>query len=118
ARFALAYRRWRQYRERLGAHIESEEAWLDRMDSATLQWRVKVYKAEHRRLLLLADRIAARLAHPPRRAKADYRIDMLERQKSLKGVLEHHHAREEQDLYVALDTQATTHRQRTNTIHG
>lgn len=103
ARFDRAIDHWRHYRLRLASHIAPEEAWLDRVDASSLRWRIKVYRAEHRRILLLADKITARLSHPARRESADYRITLLECEKTLKGVLEHHHKREEEDLYISLD---------------
>ena len=103
ARIEQAAAHWQRYRQALAAHIDQEEAGLDQLDSDALRWPLRLYRAEHRRILELADRIADQLARAPRRATAVFRIDMLEREKTLKGVLEHHHEREEQDLYLVWD---------------
>ncbi|MDE2150390.1 MAG: hemerythrin domain-containing protein [Gammaproteobacteria bacterium] len=101
ARFDWAAQRWRRYRERLAAHIEVEESWLAEAETQgwPLRWPVRVYRLEHRRILELAAAVAHELEAAPRARTADFRIALIEREKTLKGVLEHHHAREEQDLY-------------------
>lgn len=101
ARFEQAAVRWRCYQERLAAHMAVEEALLHRAetDGGSLRWAAQVYRLEHRRILQLATAIAQDLQAAKPRHSAWLRIEVIERQKTLKGVLDHHHAREEQDLY-------------------
>lgn len=102
ARFDCARRAWQRYRVRLATHIEAEEVWLTEAETRSwpLRWAVRMYRLEHRRICELARSITCALERSAAAADSShFRIALIEREKTLKSVLEHHHAREEQDLY-------------------
>lgn len=101
-----AQRCLRRYRELLDAHTRIEDRLLEtvcRLGLAT-RWPVAAYRAEHRKLSALLDRLCGEIeALPDGALPAPRLIELIEREKTLKGVAEHHQAREEQDLYTLLD---------------
>ncbi|GAP64841.1 hypothetical protein MBSD_n0123 [Mizugakiibacter sediminis] len=104
ADFVRALPRLRRWRRALDRHIEIEETRLLPHVPAGARWAARVYRAEHERIALLADKYAARLeavaARPPcgERARRRAVLALLDAAHALRHVLEHHHAREEQAL--------------------
>lgn len=103
---ALALGFWRLHGEMLRLHIELEEALLlpalERAVDAPA-WAANLYRAEHRKVLQLADKLgdalgAIELREPTRREL----IALLDKQRSYKNVLEHHEEREEKGLLPEL----------------
>jgi hypothetical protein len=107
---ALLERRWAQaagllaqYTRGLARHIEFEERYvLPRCGRIGLpRWASGVYAAEHRRILLLLRNAADRLTEARRDPISAARIiALLDAEKPLKHLLEHHHEREESALFV------------------
>ena len=95
------------YRERLYRHMEIEERFV--LDAAPVpaatpeRWTMQVYRAEHRRITLYLEKLDEWLT----RAQADgapagMLIGLLDRERTLKHLLEHHHHREEMALFTEL----------------
>lgn len=109
---ALVERRWteaarllEEYEQRLLRHIDFEEQHLlSRADVlGNARWPSTVYVAEHRRIGQLLRKAADRLT----RARASEMtsavlISLLDEERTLKHLLEHHHEREEKALFVEL----------------
>lgn len=99
-----------QWHELLAAHIAWEEAgllaaYVQLVPEPPRGGPHALFFEEHRKLHRMADELLGRLCHilegeeSHRRAKT---LDLLERTFKLKGLAEHHHAREEQLLIPAL----------------
>lgn len=113
---ALVTRYWKQaaqfleeYSARLSRHIEIEERLLlphcDAV-SAVIRWQAKVYRAEHERIGQLLELNIQHLAQARQRGMTPAGlIALLDEEKTLKHVLEHHHEREEQGLFAELRLQ-------------
>ncbi|HEX6549896.1 MAG TPA: hemerythrin domain-containing protein [Gammaproteobacteria bacterium] len=110
---ALVTRYWKQaaslleeYSARLTRHIEIEESLLlPRCEaiSVSIRWQSKVYRAEHQRIGQLLERNIHHLAQARQRGMTPAGlIGLLDEEKTLKHVLEHHHEREEKDLFTEL----------------
>lgn len=104
--WARAARLLENYGKHLQCHIAIEERILlpqcDRLQ-APPRWEAKVYRAEHRRIESLLAKNCARLVHARRRGMtATALIALLDEEKTLKHLLEHHHEREEMALFVEL----------------
>lgn len=104
---ALAY--FDDWYAALQAHIAVENDRLLPHVPADARWAARVYLLEHERILLLADEHRARLQlaaeqAPPvdERARRVAVLALLDAVHSLRHVLEHHHAREEQTLALEL----------------
>ena len=94
-----------RYRRLLAAHIAQEDQWLAVMQALDIKtrWPLRVYRAEHRRLTRQVAALEASIRALRDEPVAPARlIELIEREKSLKGLSEHHHAREEDDLYRQL----------------
>ena len=94
-----------RYRDLLASHLHVEEQFFEAADEGirSTRWPVTTYRAEHRRLLALLDRLFIRFESLSRDPLDPLQlIALIEQEKVLKGVAEHHHQREEQDLYPAL----------------
>ncbi len=109
---ALVDRRWaeaaqllEQYEQSLLRHIDFEEQHLlSRCDAVgNARWPSAVYRAEHRRIEQLLRKAADRLT----RARAaeitpTVLVSLLDEERTLKHLVEHHHEREEKALFVEL----------------
>jgi hypothetical protein len=113
---ALVTRYWKQaaslleeYSVRLTRHIEIEERLLlphCEAVSAAIRWQAKVYQAEHERIGQLLEKNIQHLAQARQRGMTPAGlIALLDEEKTLKHVLEHHHEREEQGLFAELRLQ-------------
>jgi len=105
--WARAMRLLELYQQRLAAHIHIEDHVLLPYcvvgSTGAMRWEARVYLAEHRRLEELVDKVCAHLAAIRRRGiKPAMLIGLLDQEKTLKHVLEHHHEREEKGLYGEL----------------
>lgn len=113
---ALVTRYWQQaaslleeYSTRLSRHIEIEQRLLlphcDAV-SASIRWQARVYRAEHERIAQLLARNIQHLAQTRQRGMTPAGlIALLDEERMLKHVLEHHHEREEQGLFAELRLQ-------------
>lgn len=113
---ALVTRYWKQaaslleeYSTRLRRHIEIEQRLLlphcDAV-SASIRWQARVYRAEHERIAQLLARNIQHLAQTRQRGMTPAGlIALLDEERMLKHVLEHHHEREEQGLFAELRLQ-------------
>ena len=95
------------YQQRLAAHIHIEDhvllPYCVAGSTGAVRWEARVYTAEHRRLEELVDKARAHLAAIRRRGvKSAMLIGLLDEEKTVKNVLEHHHEREEKGLYDEL----------------
>lgn len=109
---ALLDRRWTEaarllerYDRRLRGHIRLEEQHLlPHCEQAQgMRWPANVYRAEHRRIEQLLEKAAARLAIAQRHGiTAAVLISLLDEERTLKHLLEHHHEREEKGLFGEL----------------
>ena len=104
--WARAARLLDSHRKRLAQHIELEERYLlpyCPQDKLPNQWPARVYSAEHQRIQELASKLSARFAKLRRRGVTSAAlIALLDEEKTLKHILEHHHAREEMALFSTL----------------
>ncbi len=97
------------YRALQRVHIGFEDGQLlrrARQGGFDLRWPVRLYDAEHRKIEGLLDKVTRRLAALPAGDEAALRrevLALLEAERVLKHVCEHHEAREEQDLLPRLD---------------
>lgn len=104
ADFAGALLRLRRWRHALDRHIEIEETRLLPHVPEGARWAAQVYRVEHDRITLLADKYALRVqavaARPPRSERARRRavLALLDAAHALRHVLEHHHEREHMAL--------------------
>jgi len=108
-RFELASQLLTHYQALLSAHIELENSLLLPLHEKVEKprWASSLYKREHERILTLLSRAKEKLnaaqleeGRSPRRLV----IELLDYQRTLKGVLEHHEQREEQGLAPELST--------------
>lgn len=104
-RWAEAARLLEEYEQSLLRHIDFEEQHLlSRSDAVgNARWPSAVYRAEHRRIEQLLRKAADRLS----RARGSeitpaVLISLLDEERTLKHLLEHHHEREEKALFVEL----------------
>ncbi len=95
------------YRERLYRHMQIEERFV--LDPALVRatahrhWTSELYRAEHRRVRLYLEKVdewLTRARHDG--APAGMLIGLLDRERTLKHLLEHHHHREEVALFADL----------------
>lgn len=105
---AAAQARYAAFLERLRAHIDVENReLLPRHEKlAQPRWRTPVYALEHDKILALAGRIEARLQAPapaPGQARRRWIIQLLDDERTLKNVMEHHEEREEKGLLPELE---------------
>ena len=105
--WVMAARLLGSYRERLYRHMEIEERFV--LDPARVpaaahpRWTTELYRAEHRRVRLYLERVdewLTRARHDG--APAGMLIGLLDRERTLKHLLEHHHHREEVVLFAHL----------------
>jgi len=96
-----------RFYELLQAHLALEDAQLlpahARLEKP--QWRTLVYAAEHEKILQIAQLMQQRLAQPWPPAGRDrlrWIIKMIDDERSLKNLLEHHEEREEKGLLPEL----------------
>lgn len=91
------------YRKRLQRHIRLEEHYLlpyCPQEKTADQWPAHVYVAEHRRAEELLDKAVAHLALARRRGvKPAALIALLDQEKTLKNLMEHHDDREGMALF-------------------
>ncbi len=109
---ALVERRWadaarllEEYEQSLRSHIDLEERQLLPRCGARgeARWPRAVYQAEHRRIEQLLRKAAERLRHAQGSGISSRRlIWLLDEERTLKHLLEHHHEREEKALFVEL----------------
>jgi len=109
---ALLGRRWTEaaqlledYGRRLRGHIRlEEEHLLPHCEHAQgVRWPAKVYRAEHRRIEQLLKKAAERLTNAQRLGiTPTVLISLLDEERTLKHLLEHHHEREEKGLFGEL----------------
>lgn len=104
-RWAEAARLLEDYDRRLRCHIRfEEEHLLPRSEHVqSMRWPANVYRAEHRRIEQLMAKAAERLTNEQRRGiTAAVLISLLDEERALKHLLEHHHEREEKGLFGEL----------------
>ncbi len=109
---ALLERRWEEatrlleeYCGYLRCHIELEEQYLlpHCAHIETPRWPIEVYRAEHRRIEQLLRKAAQRLDRGRRgHGTARTIISLLDRERTIKDLIEHHHERERQGLFEEL----------------
>lgn len=91
------------YRKRLRQHIHLEERYLLPYcppEKTTDQWPARVYLSEHRRAEELLDQAVTRLAQARRRGvKPASLIALLDEEKTLKSLMDHHDDRENMALF-------------------
>lgn len=95
------------FHERLCAHIALENSELLPRHEKVEQprWRTQVYALEHERILLLADKILSRMKQPviePGPEQRRWIISLLDHERVLKNVVEHHEEREEKGMLPEL----------------
>lgn len=103
--FGLAARYLALYRSALRLHIQQEDALVlprYRAFEARYPWPARVYDGEHRKLERHLGRCVTRFATLCRAPSLGGVIDLLDAEKSLKHLSEHHHQREEESLFPAL----------------
>ncbi|MGH8396743.1 MAG: hemerythrin domain-containing protein [Gammaproteobacteria bacterium] len=104
--WARAARLLSQYQKRLLYHIGLEERYLlpyCAEEKAGGHWRAHVYIAEHRRLEELLRKTSTRLAVARRRGVSSMAlIALMDEEKTLKHVAQHHHQREDMALFESL----------------
>ncbi len=105
--WAMAARLLGGYRERLYRHMEIEERFV--LDPAQVpaaahqRWTTELYRAEHRRVRLYLEKVDEWLTRARHHgAPAGMLIGLLDRERTLKHLLEHHHHREEVALFADL----------------
>lgn len=110
---ALVTRSWARaarlldyYQKRLQYHIGLEERYLlpyCAEEKADGHWQAHVYIAEHRRLEELLRKTSTRLAVARRRGVSSAAlIALMDEEKTLKHVAQHHHQREDMALFEGL----------------
>ena len=113
-----AQARYAAFHALLLRHIELEDSCLVPLHQqlAKPQWRTLVYTAEHDKVLEIAQIMAERIAAPkPENASQRLRwiIKLLDDERSLKNLVEHHNEREEKGMLPELARQ-THHSQVSN----
>lgn len=105
--WARAARLLIQYQERLTVHILLEEKFLlpycNDDSGSSPRWGSHVYRTEHRKLEELVRAVSVRLRSARRRGVTPAMlIDLLDKERTLKHVAQHHHEREENGLFTEL----------------
>ena len=105
--FELACQIFTHYQGLLSAHIQLENKLLLPLHEKVgeTRWATSLYEHEHNKILTLVARAQEKLAAAKQDktpSKRRIAIALLDYQKTLKGVLEHHEQREEQGLIVEL----------------
>jgi DUF438 domain-containing protein len=93
------------YDDQLRQHIAFQESHLlpQRSRAPAARWPVRVYLAEHRRIVQLLTSLRERLERERRRGMTSTSlISLLDEERALKYLVEHHHAREERALFCEL----------------
>jgi hemerythrin-like domain-containing protein len=118
---ALVERRWTEaarlldeYGQSLLRHIDFEERnLLPRCDAVgSARWSSAVYRAEHRRIEQLLCKATDRLRHAREsEITPAVLISLLDEERTLKHLIEHHHEREEKALFVELRGEAALSRE-------
>ena len=105
--WAKALRLLEHYQQLLESHIEFEDSILlpdcitDSIEP--VRWKARVYLAEHRGVEELVNEARTRLVTIRRRGiKSSMLIELLDQERTVKHVLEHHHEREEKGIYDEL----------------
>lgn len=84
-------------------HIEIEERFLllpGETDAIGMRWRSEVYRAEHRRIGLILQKIVERIMRAGQQGMRPAGvIALLDQERTLKHLIEHHHHREETALF-------------------
>lgn len=103
-RWGRAARFLREYRQRLAAHIGLEEEWLLPKLPEDARWDREVYEAEHRKLEQLLEALSAQLSAARRHGvRPALIIRLIEDERVVKHLMEHHHEREEKALFAEVD---------------
>lgn len=101
-----AMRLFDQYKRQLERHMELEDRYLiPHYDAVKThdQWPVRVYIAEHQRIRSLMEALEVNFSElSPRVIEPSNLIAILDAEKTLKSVLDHHHQREEQAMFEGL----------------
>ena len=102
-----AQARYAAFHQLLKAHIELEDTQLMPLHQQlpAPQWRTLVYSAEHEKILRVAQRMAERIAASlPAAPSARLRhiIKLIDDERSLKNLVEHHNEREEKGMLPEL----------------
>ena len=106
--WARAARLLTRYQERLTVHIRLEEKFLlpycnNDGSGSSPRWGSHVYRTEHRKLEELVRAVIVRLTSARRRGVTPAMlIDLLDKERTLKHVVQHHHEREEKGLFTEL----------------
>ncbi len=106
--WARAARLLIQYQERLTAHIRLEEKFLlpycNDGSGSSPRWGSHVYRTEHRKLEELVRAVIVRLTSARRRGGVTpaMLIDLLDKERTLKHMAQHHQEREEKGLFTEL----------------
>lgn len=101
-RWAEAARLLEDYDRRLRCHMRLEEEHLlpHCEHVQAVRWPTNVYRAEHRRIEQLMKKAAERLTNAQRHGITPaVLISLLDEERTLKHLLEHHHEREEKGLF-------------------
>lgn len=104
--FSLSVRCLALYHRALRLHIRQEDTLVLPLYApleAGAQWPSRVFSGEHRKLEALLGKVWTALAQLRRRPSRRGVIELIEREKTLKHVAEHHHLRENEALFPALD---------------
>lgn len=104
---ARAQERYAAFHQLLKAHIALEDSTLAPLHQQLPQpqWRTLVYTAEHEKILQIAQLMAERIAAPlPADSSARLRhiIKLIDDERSLKNLVEHHNEREEKGMLPEL----------------
>lgn len=96
------------FRAAMEAHLEAENRLLLPLaESLELkgQWPISLYRHEHEKIRQLLGRVADQLAVLPEQGRQARRalLSLLEYQRTVKNVIEHHEQREEKGLLPELD---------------
>ena len=105
--WAKAQARYAAFHALLLRHIELEDSCLVPLHQqlAKPQWRTLVYTAEHDKVLEIAQIMAERIAAPKpedKQQRLRWIIKLIDDERSLKNLLEHHNEREEKGMLPEL----------------
>lgn len=105
----------KQFEVLLKKHIEVEDNLVNPIHAKYVtepRWQTEVYLAEHKKIPLLLEKLFTKFEISPtsQPEKNRWIIDILDYERSLKNVLEHHEEREEKGQLIELKT-ALTHDQ-------
>lgn len=107
----LAERFLGAFAEHLRCHIETENTWILALLSfrqLELRWEEALYRKEHDKILQMLRKVQDALRDLPAEPGQFQRLgilQLLDYERSFKGVLEHHEEREEMALLLELDEQ-------------